>query len=109
MNKILNLIFIGSLSGFIGGLLGGGSDILIVPLLLILGSLYKYKNSNWNKFSITYSTNRYICSISILEKGKCGIKDSLVIALSFTLVSTLSANLGLKLNQNELKKYTVYF
>ena len=35
--EILILTLIGIIVGFIGGLLGGGADVLIVPLLLFFG------------------------------------------------------------------------
>ena len=41
MNPYLGLILIGSISGFIGGMLGGGSDVLIVPILLYLVLILK--------------------------------------------------------------------
>ena len=35
--EILLLTLIGIIVGFVGGLLGGGADVLIVPLLLFFG------------------------------------------------------------------------
>ena len=84
MNKLLSLIFIGSISGFIGGLLGGGSDILIVPLLLLLGVYSNIKTAIGTSLAALNSTNWHIRSLSILEKGNVGIKDSLIIAPYFT-------------------------
>ena len=49
MNPYLGLILIGSISGFIGGMLGGGSDVLIVPMLLYFGIIHNIKTS-WIKF-----------------------------------------------------------
>ena len=109
MNKLLSLIFIGSLSGFIGGLLGGGSDVLIVPLLLILGVYSNIKTAIGTSLASLIPPIGIFAVYQYWKKGNVGIKDSLIIALSFTLVSTLSANLGLRQNENILKKiYSIF-
>ena len=43
MQYILSLTFIGVLTGIVAGILGGGSEILIVPLMTLFGLYSTFK------------------------------------------------------------------
>ena len=44
MNYLLGLTLVGVISGLFGGLVGGGAEIVIVPLLTLFGLLSNLKN-----------------------------------------------------------------
>ena len=52
MNYILGLTIIGVISGLFGGLVGGGSEILIVPLLTLFGLLGTLKRRIGTSFML---------------------------------------------------------
>ena len=104
MLKLLSLILIGTISGFIGGLLGGGSDVLIVPLLLLFGVYDNIKTAIGTSLAALIPPIGIFAVYQYWKTNNVGIKDSLIIALTFTIVSTFSAYLGLKSSKNTLKK-----
>lgn len=104
MYKILALIFIGAISGFIGGLLGGGSDVLIVPLLLMLGVYSNIKTAIGTSLAALIPPIGIFAVYEYWKQKEISIKDSLIIALSFTVFSTLSAYIGLEESKESLKK-----
>lgn len=104
MNKLLSLILIGTISGLIGGLLGGGSDVLIVPLLLIFGVYTNIKTAIGTSLAALIPPIGLFAVYQYWKTKNVGIKDSLIIALTFTVASTFSAYLGLKTSKDTLKK-----
>ena len=104
MYKILALILIGAVSGFIGGLLGGGSDVLIVPLLLMLGVYSNIKTAIGTSLAALIPPIGIFAVYEYWKQKEVSIKDSLIIALSFTVFSTVSAYIGLRESKESLKK-----
>lgn len=66
MNYYLGLTIIGITSGLAAGVIGGGAEILIVPLLTFFGLLGSLKKKNRNIFIYVITTNRIVCCYEIL-------------------------------------------
>ena len=107
MNPYLGLVLIGSISGFIGGMLGGGSDVLIVPMLLYFGIITNIKTAIGTSLAALlppigifavyrFYKNKYI--------NKNSIYSAFYIAICFTIASYYSSKVAVKETQNLLKK-----
>ena len=99
MNKYISLVIIGSLSGLIGGFLGGGADVIIVPLLLILGVYSNVKTAIGTSLASLIPPIGLFAVYQYWKTGNVSITDSIIIALTFTLASLLSAKYAVKVPQ----------
>ena len=92
--NIYKLLFIGTLTGVVASFVGGGAEILIVPLLIYLKVLTDYKEAIATSLAslllpigivAVYFYNKQNC------KKKCVHWDyAIIISLSFVLGTTVS-------------------
>ena len=105
--EILILTFIGIIVGFVGGLLGGGADVLIVPLLLFFGitTIGTSLSALLPPIGI-FAVYQFYKNNSITKHN---IYQSFYIALCFTITSYYSSKIAIGESKNMLKKLYAVF
>ena len=110
--EILILTLIGIIVGFVGGLLGGGADVLIVPLLLFFGITTNIKTAIGTSLSALlppigiFAVYQFYKNNSITKHN---IYQSFYIALCFTIASYYSSKIAIGESKNMLKKLYAVF
>jgi|TARA_E500000178_G_C16847428_1_gene673517 uncharacterized membrane protein YfcA len=109
MNYILGLTIIGIISGLFAGLIGGGAEILIVPLLTLFGLLGSLKNRIGTSLFMLLPPIGIFAAIKFYKKGHVDIFAGLYMGLIFTIFSLISSNYTLQLNRDILRKFFAIF
>ena len=110
--EILILTLIGIIVGFIGGLLGGGADVLIVPLLLFFGITTNIKTAIGTSLAALlppigiFAVYQFYKNNSITKHN---IYQSFYIALCFTIASYYSSKIAIGESKSMLKKLYAVF
>ena len=104
MNVYIVLIFIGAISGFIGGMLGGGSDVLIVPMLLYFGVFKSIKPAIGTSLAALIPPIGIFAATTLYKQGFGDINAAMYMALLFTIASFFSAKLTIKVDTDILSK-----
>ena len=109
MNPYLGLVLIGSISGFIGGMLGGGSDVLIVPMLLYFGIFSNIKTAIGTSLFALIPPIGIFAVYQYWKQKELNITYGMIIAITFTIVSTFSAKIGINRSKGFIKKTYAIF
>ena len=104
MNYYIGLTIIGIISGITAGLIGGGAEILIVPLLTLFGLLGSIKNRIGTSLFMLLPPIGIFAAIEFYKAKHVDIFAALYMGLIFTIFSLISSKLTLKLDINILKK-----
>lgn len=109
MNYLFGLTIIGIISGLFGGLVGGGSEILIVPLLTLFGLLGTLKKRIGTSLFMILPPIGYFAAIKFYKEGHVDIFAALYMGIIFTIFASISSNYTLKVNKNTLRKIFATF
>jgi len=108
VTDIIKLIFIGTLTGVVASFIGGGAEILIVPLLIYFGIFNDYKTAVGTSLA-SLLLPIGIVAVYFYSKEKCNNKScvnwyyALVLSLSFVL-GTFATYYSVKINEQKFKK-----
>ena len=100
---------IGLLSGGLGGIVGGGADAILVPLLVASGVVRDYKVAVGTSLATLLPPVGVFAVWNYHAAGDVKIWYSLWLALMFTIGSWVMAKLGVGLNKNLVKKIYACF
>ena len=109
MNYILGLTIIGIISGLFGGLVGGGSEILIVPLLTLFGLLGTLKNRIGTSLFMLLPPIGFFAAMKFYKEGHVDIFAALYMGIIFTIFASVSSKYTLELDKNTLRKIFATF
>ena len=87
MNYLLGLTLVGIISGIFGGLVGGGAEILIVPLLTLFGLLGSLKRRIGTSLFMILPPIGIFSAIKFYNNGLVDIPAALYLGLIFTIFS----------------------
>tara|TARA_X000000368_G_scaffold331199_1_gene268346 strand:- start:6914 stop:7285 length:372 start_codon:yes stop_codon:yes gene_type:complete len=104
MNHILGLTLTGLISGIFAGLIGGGAEILIVPLLTFFGILGNLKSRIATSLFMLLPPIGMFAANSFYKQGFGDFKGAMYMALLFTIASFFSAKFTIYINTLILKK-----
>ena len=104
MNYILGLTIIGAITGLFGGLIGGGAEILIVPLLTIFGLLGNLKSRIGTSLFMLLPPIGLFAAIKFYKLGYVDIFAALYMGLIFTIFASISSGVTLKIKKDNLRK-----
>ena len=104
MNYYLGLTIIGIISGLSAGVIGGGAEILIVPLLTLFGLLGTLKNRIGTSLFMLLPPIGIFAAIKFYRSNNVDIFAGLYMALIFTIFASFSTSFTLLINENILKK-----
>tara|TARA_Y100000996_G_scaffold388042_1_gene347313 strand:- start:167 stop:538 length:372 start_codon:yes stop_codon:yes gene_type:complete len=109
MSSYALLTGIGLLSGALGGIVGGGSDAIIVPLLVASGVVSNYKVAVGTSLATLLPPVGLFAVWNYYKAGDVKIWYSLWLALMFTIGSWMMARIGVGLNKNLVRKIYAVF
>lgn len=104
MNYYLGLTIIGIISGLFAGLVGGGAEILIVPLLTLFGLLNNLKTRIGTSLFMILPPIGIFAAYKFYKKGHVDIFAALYMGLVFTIFASLSSNYTLDISIDLLRK-----
>ena len=104
MNYYLGLTFIGIISGLFAGLVGGGAEILIVPLLTLFGLLSNLKTRIGTSLFMILPPIGIFAAYKFYKKGHVDVFAALYMGLVFTIFATFSSNYTLTISIDLLRK-----
>ena len=104
MNYLLGLTITGLISGVTAGLLGAGAEILVVPLLSLLGLLGSLKNRIGTSLFMLLPPIGLFAAMEFYKDGYVDIFAGLYMALIFTIFSYFSSRYIKKVDTNLLRK-----
>tara|TARA_Y100000022_G_C12983671_1_gene254762 strand:+ start:136 stop:507 length:372 start_codon:yes stop_codon:yes gene_type:complete len=104
MNYLLGLTLIGIITGILGGLVGGGAEILIVPLLTLFGLLSNLKNRIGTSLFMLLPPIGIFAALEFHNKGYVDLFAALYMGLIFTIFSYITSKFTLSINNILLRK-----
>ncbi len=103
------LTLIGMVSGLLAGIVGGGSDAIIVPALVGLGVVSSYKTAVGTSLATLLPPVGIFAVWNYYKSGDVKIWYALYLALMFTIGSYLMSTVGTKINKNTTKRLYALF
>ena len=100
----LKLTIIGLFSGGLGGLVGGGSDAVIVPFLVAFGVFTSYKTAVGTSLATLLPPVGLFAVYNYWKKGDVNVPYSLYLAVMFTIGSYFMSKYGVKINKKMIRK-----
>jgi uncharacterized membrane protein YfcA len=91
-------------SGLLAGVVGGGAEIIIVPLLTMFGLLGSLKNRIGTTLFMLLPPIGLFAALRYYNKGYVDVKAGLYMATLFAVFSYLSSKYSSEMDQGTLKK-----
>ena len=106
MNEIylLGLTVTGILSGLAAGIVGGGAEILIVPLLTIFGIYNSLKKRIGTSLFMLLPPIGLFAAMKFYNSGYVDIKAALYMGILFTIFASVSSQYSIPMDPNLLRK-----
>ena len=101
----LGLTIIGIVTGLLAGIIGGGVEILIVPLLTFFGLLGSLKNRIATSLLMLLPPIGIFAAMKFYKDGFGDIFAAMYMALIFTIFSWISSKYLKKTNEVVLRKF----
>ena len=96
----LKLTLIGLVSGLLAGIVGGGSDAIIVPALVALNVVSNYKLAVGTSLATLLPPVGIFAVYNYYKDGNVNIWFALYLAFMFTVGSYIMSFVGIKINKN---------
>lgn len=104
VNYYIGLTLTGIITGLVAGFIGGGAEILIVPLLTIFGLLNSFKTRIGTSLFMLLPPIGIFAAYKFYKQDKVDVFAALYMALIFTIFSYLSSIYSLKLDEDIIRK-----
>ena len=91
-------------SGLLAGLVGGGAEIIIVPLLTMFGLLGSLKHRIGTTLFMLLPPIGLFAALRYYKKGYVDVKAGLYMAILFAIFSYISSKYSSEMNPQTLKK-----
>lgn len=91
-------------SGLLAGLVGGGAEIIIVPLLTMFGLLGSLKHRIGTTLFMLLPPVGLFAALKFYKQGYVDIKASLYMAILFTVFASVSSSYSSQMDPKYLKK-----
>lgn len=104
MNNLFGLTITGLVSGIFAGFIGGGAEIIIVPLLTFFSIFPSIKDRIATSLYMLLPPIGLFAAINFYKKGLGDFKAGLYMALIFTIASLFSSYININLDVNILRK-----
>ena len=101
---ILGLTFTGIITGSAAGLIGAGTEILIVPLLTIFGLLGSLKMRIGTSLVMLLPPIGLFAAMKYYKSGYVDLKAGLYMAFLFTIAAAISATYSVQIDTDIVKK-----
>jgi|TARA_B110000208_G_C11709983_1_gene408985 hypothetical protein len=104
MNYIVGLTIIGIISGLFAGIIGGGAEILIVPLLTLFGLLGSLKSRIGTSLFMILPPIGLFAALKFYKKGHVDVFAALYMGIIFTIFASFTSFYTINLDEKVLKK-----
>jgi uncharacterized membrane protein YfcA len=102
---IIGLTIIGIVSGLAAGFIGGGAEILIVPLLTAFGILGSLKARIGTSLFMLLPPIGLFAALRFYRQGHVDLKAALYMGLLFTIFASVSSKYSTEMDTDTLKKF----
>tara|TARA_Y100001937_G_C7044590_1_gene296233 strand:+ start:76 stop:447 length:372 start_codon:yes stop_codon:yes gene_type:complete len=109
MNYYLGLTIVGIISGLLAGLIGGGAEIVIVPLLTMFGLLTNIKDRIGTSLFMLLPPIGIFAAYRFYKTDNVDIFAGLYMAFIFTIFSYFSSLYTIKIDLYTLRKIFGFF
>mgnify|MGYP001469584182 CR=1 FL=1 len=109
MDYYLGLTLTGIITGIFAGFIGGGAEILIVPLLTFFGLLTSLKSRIATSLIMLLPPIGIFAAIKFYRNGHVDVWAGLYMALLFTIFSYLSAQYTIIIDDNIIRNVFAIF
>ncbi len=103
MNYLLGLTIPGILSGLLAGVIGGGAEIIIVPLLTFFGIFNSFKTRIGTSLFMLLPPVGLFAAIKYYKKGHVNLKAALYMGFLFTLFASISSKYATNFDEEKIK------
>ncbi len=103
METIFYLVLIGIAAGFLGGMVGIGGGIIIVPALILLLGMSQHQAQGISLTMILFPVG-ILAVMNYYKKGYVDFKLAGILAIGFIIGSYLGSKFSLSLPQETVKK-----
>ena len=97
------LVLIGFMAGILGGLLGLGGGIIIIPALVFLLGFTQHQSIG-TSVAVMLPPIGIFAAFNYYKAGYVNLKYALIIAVAFMAGSWLSSKLAINMSESTLKK-----
>ena len=104
MNYLIGLTITGLITGVFAGLIGSGAEILIVPLLTLLGILGSLKTRIGTSLFMILPPIGLFSAMKFYNSGFVDIPAALYLGVIFTIFSYFSSRITINLDEVILRK-----
>ena len=104
MNYYLGLTLTGLITGIFAGFIGGGAEILIVPLLTFFGLLSSLKSRIATSLIMLLPPIGIFAAVSLYKQGFGDVTAAMYMALLFTIASYFSSKFTVKVDTDILRQ-----
>lgn len=109
MNYYIGLTITGIISGILAGLIGGGAEIVIVPLLTLFGLMTNIKDRIGTSLFMLLPPIGVFAAYKFYKNGNVDIFAGLYMAVVFTIFSYFSSFYTTKIDLYTLRKIFGFF
>ena len=104
MNYYLGITLTGLITGIFAGFIGGGAEILIVPLLTFFGLLSSLKSRIATSLIMLLPPIGIFAAVSLYKQGFGDVTAAMYMALLFTIASYFSSKFTVKVDTDILRQ-----
>jgi len=103
-NNLIGLTITGMISGLAAGTVGGGAEILIVPLLTLFGILGPLKRRIGTSLFMLLPPIGLFAAIKFYKSGYVDVWSALYMSLIFTIFASISSEYSIPMDTELLRK-----
>ena len=104
MNYLLGLTIAGISSGLLAGIVGGGAEIIIVPLLTFFGLLGSLKNRIGTTLFMLLPPIGLFAAMRYYKNNHVDVKAAVYMSILFSIFAYLSSKYSIQIDIGSLKK-----
>ena len=104
MNTYLGLTIIGVITGLAAGFIGGGAEVLIVPLLALFGLLSNTKKRIGTSLFMLLPPIGYFAAMKFYKNNYVDVKAAIYMAILFTIFASVASKYTVRMDQDTLRK-----
>jgi len=109
MNQVVALTIVSGITGLLSGVLGAGPEVLIVPLLSMLGIMSSIKHRIGTSLFMLLPPIGLFAALNYYKKGYVNVKAAIYMSIIFTIFASLSAEYAVNIDEKLLQKIFAVF
>ena len=103
INTLLALVIIGLITGALGGMLGIGGGLILIPSLVYFVGLNQHEAIG-TSLAVMLPTIGLFAAYNYYKAGKVNLKYALILAVAFMVGSYFTSKIALEIPENAMRK-----